>query len=49
MEGRGVSLTPRATMLFGFLSFVYTGPTESIVGNTFTRLAHPTALTTAAG
>jgi hypothetical protein len=33
-------------MLFGSLSFVYTGPAESVTRNTFTRPAHPTALTT---
>jgi hypothetical protein len=47
MEGLRVSLTPGATMLFGSLGFIYTGSTESVVGNTFTRPAHPTALTMA--
>jgi hypothetical protein len=36
MEGRGVSLTPEATMRFGSLGFVYTRPAESVVGCTFT-------------
>jgi hypothetical protein len=49
MEGRGVSLTPGATMLFGSLSFVYTGPAEFVVGRTFARPAHPNTLTAAAG
>jgi hypothetical protein len=49
MEGCGVLLTPRATMLFGSLGFVYTGLVESIVGSTFARPAHLTALTAAAG
>jgi hypothetical protein len=49
MESYGVSLTPRATMLFGSLSFIYTRPAESVVRGTFTRLAHPTALTKAEG
>jgi hypothetical protein len=39
----GVSLTPGATMLFGLLGFVYTDPVESVIGDVFTRPAHPTA------
>jgi hypothetical protein len=49
MEGCGVLLTPRATMLFGSLGFVYTGLVESVIGSTFARPAHLTALTAAAG
>jgi hypothetical protein len=36
MDGHGVSLSPGATMRFGSLGFVYTGPAEFIVGHTFT-------------
>jgi hypothetical protein len=36
-------------MLFDSLSFVYTGPAESVIRNVYTRPAHPTASTTTAG
>jgi hypothetical protein len=48
MEVRGVSLKTGATMLFGSLGFVYTGPAEAIVGCSLARLGHPTALMAAA-
>jgi hypothetical protein len=41
MEVRGVSLKTGATMLFGSLGFVYTGPAEAIVGCSLARLGHP--------
>jgi hypothetical protein len=49
MEGRGVSLTPGATMLFGCIGLVYTGPAETAVERTFARPAHPNPLTAARG
>jgi hypothetical protein len=49
MDGFRVSLTPGATLCFGSLSFVYTGPAESIVRRTFARPPHPNVLTGAAG
>jgi hypothetical protein len=49
MDGRGVSLTPGTTMCFGSLSFVYTGPAESVVRRTFAGPTRPNALTAAAG
>jgi hypothetical protein len=49
MEGRRVSLTPRATMRFGSLSFVYIGPAEPILGRTFAWPARPNVLTGAEG
>jgi hypothetical protein len=36
-------------MRFGSLGFVYTGPTEFIVGHTFTRPARPNALMAVVG
>jgi hypothetical protein len=35
MEGRRVSLSLGATIHFGSLGFVYTGPMESFIGHTF--------------
>jgi hypothetical protein len=35
MEGRRVPLTPGATLRFGSLGFVYTGPAESVAMRTF--------------
>jgi hypothetical protein len=35
MDGRRILLTPGATLRFGSLGFVYTGPTESVAGRTF--------------
>jgi hypothetical protein len=49
MEGRKVLLTPGATLHFGSLGFVYTGPAESVAGRTFVRPPHPNVLTVAAG
>jgi hypothetical protein len=49
MDSHRVTLTPGATLRFGSLGFVYTGPVESVVGRTFTRPPHPNALTGAAG
>jgi hypothetical protein len=49
MEGRRVSLTPRATIRFSSLSFVYARPVESVAGRTFARPAPPNVLTGAAG
>jgi hypothetical protein len=34
---------------FGSLSFVYTGPTESVAGRTFARPPRPNVLTGAVG
>jgi hypothetical protein len=45
MEGFGVSLTPGVTMHFGSLGSVYNGPAKSVVGNLYTRPAHPTTST----
>jgi hypothetical protein len=42
-------LTPGATLRFGSLGFVYTGPTESVAGRTFTRPPRPNVLMGAAG
>jgi hypothetical protein len=44
MDGRGVTLTPGTTLRFGSLSFVYTGPVESVAGHTFGRPPRPNAL-----
>jgi hypothetical protein len=49
MDGRRVSLTLGATLGFGSLSFVYTGPAESIARRTFARPPRPNALMGAAG
>jgi hypothetical protein len=49
MDGRRVTLTPGATLCFGSLSFVYTGPVESVAGRTFSRSPRPNVLTRAAG
>jgi hypothetical protein len=35
MEGHRVPLTPGATLRFGSLGFVYTGPAESVAMRTF--------------
>jgi hypothetical protein len=43
-----VSLTPGATLRFGSLGFVYTGPVEFVAGHTFTRPPRPNVLTGAA-
>jgi hypothetical protein len=49
MEGRRVLLTPGATLRFGSLSFVYTGPAESVSWCTFSQPPRPNVLTGAAG
>jgi hypothetical protein len=49
MESHRVSLTPRATMLFGSLDFVYTESAESVAGRPFVRPAHPNVLMGIAG
>jgi hypothetical protein len=49
MDSRRISLTPGATLRFGSLGFVYTGPTESVAGRTFARPPRPNVLTRAAG
>jgi hypothetical protein len=49
MDGRRISLTPWATLRFGSLSFVYTGPAESVARRTFARPPRPNVLTGAAG
>jgi hypothetical protein len=46
---RRTQVTLGATLCFGSLGFVYTGPTESIVGRTFVRLPRPSVLTGATG
>jgi hypothetical protein len=48
-DGRKVALTPGATLHFGSLGFVYTGPTESVVERTFDRPPRPNILTGAVG
>jgi hypothetical protein len=45
----GWTVAGGTTLHFGSLSFVYTGPVESVVGRTFTRLPHPNVLTGATG
>jgi hypothetical protein len=49
MDDRRITLTPGATLRFGSLGFVYTGPTESVAGRTFARPPRPNVLTGAAG
>jgi hypothetical protein len=49
MDGRGISLTPGATLRFDSLSFVYTGPVESVAGRTFAQPHCPNVLTGADG
>jgi hypothetical protein len=49
MHGRRVPLTPGATLRFGSLGFVYTGPAESVTGRTFVRPSRPNVLIGAAG
>jgi hypothetical protein len=45
MDGCRISLTPGATLRFGSLGFVYTGPAESVAGHTFTQSPCPDVLT----
>jgi hypothetical protein len=45
MDGREVTLTLGATLRFGSLGFVYTGPVESVTGRTFGRPPRPNVLT----
>jgi hypothetical protein len=49
MDGRRISLTPGATLCFGSLGFIYTGPEESVAGRTFARPPLPNVLMGAAG
>jgi hypothetical protein len=49
MDARRITLTPGATLCFGSLGFVYTGPAESVAGCTFARPPRPNVLTRAAG
>jgi hypothetical protein len=49
MDGRSITLTPRATLRFGSLGFVYTGPAESVAGLTFAQPPRPNVLIGAAG
>jgi hypothetical protein len=49
MDGRRIPLTSGATLRFGSLGFVYTGPAESVAGHTFARPPHPNVLMGAAG
>jgi hypothetical protein len=49
MDNRRISLTPGATLRFGSLSFVYTGPAESVTGRTFARPPRPNVQTGASG
>jgi hypothetical protein len=49
MDDRRITLTPGATLRFGSLGFVYTGPAESVTGLTFSRPPCPNILTRAAG
>jgi hypothetical protein len=49
MDGRRISLTPGATLRFGSLDFVYTGPAESVARRTFAGPPRPNVLTGAAG
>jgi hypothetical protein len=49
MDDRWISQTPRATLRFGSLGFIYTGPAESVAGRTFARSPRPNVLTGAAG
>jgi hypothetical protein len=49
MDDRRITLTPGATLRFGSLGFIYTGPTESVAGHTFARPPRPNVLTGAAG
>jgi hypothetical protein len=49
MDGRRISLTPRAMLCFGSLGFIYTGPAESVAGRTFARSSRPNVLTGAMG
>jgi hypothetical protein len=49
MDGYRILLTLGATRRFGSLSFVYTGPAESVARRTFARPPRPNALTGAAG
>jgi hypothetical protein len=45
MDDRRITLTPGATLCFGSLGFVYTGPAESVAGRTFARPPRPNVLT----
>jgi hypothetical protein len=49
MDGRGITLTPGATLRFDSLGFVYTGLAESVVGRNFAPPPRPNVLTGAAG
>jgi hypothetical protein len=49
MDDCRVPLTPGATLRFGSLGFIYTGPVESVAGRTFARPPRPNVLMGAAG
>jgi hypothetical protein len=49
MDGRRITLTPRAMLRFDSLGFVYTGAAESDGGRTFARPPRPNVLARAAG
>jgi hypothetical protein len=49
MDSRRVPLNPWATLRFGSLGFVYTGPAESVAGCTFARPPRPNVMTGTAG
>jgi hypothetical protein len=49
MDSHRVLLTPGATLRFGSLGFVYTGPMESVARRTFVWPPHPNVLMGAAG
>jgi hypothetical protein len=49
MEGCRITLTLAAMLHFGSLSFIYTGPAESVARRTFARPPRPNVLTGAVG
>jgi hypothetical protein len=49
MDDHRVPLTTGATLCFGSLGFIYTGPAESVAKRTFARPPHPNILTGVAG
>jgi hypothetical protein len=49
MDDRWITLTPRATLRFGFLGFIYTRPAESVTRRTFARPPRPNVLTGVVG
>jgi hypothetical protein len=49
MDDRRISLTPGATLRFGSLGFVYTGPAEFVIRSTFAWPPRPNVLIGAVG